>query len=142
MPIDPNNPRYQLGNESMDATHREFIELVNRLQGTDKAGFMELFAALVEHTHAHFTAENESMEEYGFPAIAEHRSEHQRVLGELDRLAEKVRQGKTQLARAWVRDGLPDWFALHATSMDSALAAHLNAKGFQRETPVPFASSM
>lgn len=138
MLINPEDPRYHLGEERMDATHREFIDFVNRLDQADKTGFMELFPLLVEHTRAHFDAENESMRQSAFPAIAEHQAEHQRVLGELDRFAEKVRQGSIQFARAWVRDRLPDWFNLHAATMDSALAAHLKAREFQREKPVSF----
>ena len=66
------------------------------------------------------------MESSGFPAIAEHRSEHARVLRDLEILGTQLAKGRVKLARAYVREQLPDWFALHAETMDSALAAHLN----------------
>jgi hemerythrin len=61
----------------------------------------------------------------GFPAISEHASDHQRVLGELARFEKRVVAGSTAMARAYIREQLPHWFDLHIKTMDSALAAHL-----------------
>jgi hemerythrin-like metal-binding protein len=116
----------------MDETHREFAEIVNRMARADKAGFIELFPVLVAHTQAHFVSENALMKASGFPAIREHMDEHQRVLGELRRMAAKTADGSTLLARAYVAEQLPAWFSVHAVTMDSALAGHLK----QRAAPV------
>ena len=115
----------QMGDPTMDRTHGEFVDLLNRLNSADKSTFMALFAELLEHTENHFAAENSRMQESGFPAIREHRDEHQRVLGEMTHFAHKVATGSWQLGRAYVRDSLPAWFRLHLLTMDSALAAHL-----------------
>lgn len=117
--------RLRLGREQMDNTHREFVDLVNRLGQADKAEFATLYRALIEHTRAHFDAEQVLMEGSRFPATGEHRSEHQRVLGEMTRFGEKVAAGSTAMARAYVRETLPQWFELHTLTMDSALAVHL-----------------
>lgn len=61
----------------------------------------------------------------GFAALAEHRDEHRRVLGEMRSLLLRAGAGRLALARGYVCDRLPGWFALHAATMDSALAAHL-----------------
>jgi len=118
--------RFVLSVAAMDATHREFVDLVNRLGTCDRDRFVEFFPTLVSHTRAHFAAEEGMMETSGFPAIAEHRSEHARVLGDLEHLGTQLAKGRFQLARAYVSEQLPDWFALHAETMDSALAAHLS----------------
>ena len=60
-----------------------------------------------------------------FPALHEHRDEHARVRGEMQHFATMIERGSTIMARSWVRERLPDWFDLHARTMDSALAAHL-----------------
>jgi hemerythrin-like metal-binding protein len=125
IPISELENRYLLGVESMDITHRAFVNLVNALGACDRSRFVELFPELVVHTRAHFAAEEEMMERSEFPATSEHRSEHARVLGEMERFAAGLRDGRTQLARAYVIDALPRWFYLHAETMDSALAAHL-----------------
>jgi hemerythrin len=65
------------------------------------------------------------MEESGFAAISEHISDHQRVLGELTRFGKRIAAGSTAMARAYIREQLPQWFEIHLQTMDSALAAHL-----------------
>ena len=121
--------RYLLGISTMDDTHREFVDLVNRLGVATKAEFIQLFAELFTHTQTHFEQENRLMEVSGFPAIREHTDEHQRILGELNRFSEKVSTGSIMMGKAYVTQQLPQWFDLHAKTMDSALAAHLKSSG-------------
>lgn len=113
----------------MDATHREFADLVNQLAITKGTGFDGLFLQLLEHTRAHFEHEEAWMRSSGFPATAEHHADHQRVLGDMTRFARQVERGLIPMARAYVRE-LPRWFALHTVTMDSALAAHLKSIGY------------
>jgi hemerythrin-like metal-binding protein len=120
--------RYLLGISSMDDTHREFVDLVNRLGMAPKAEFIQLFGELFTHTQSHFEQENRLMRESGFPAIREHTDEHQRILGELNRFSQKVATGSIMMGKAYVTQQLPQWFDLHAKTMDSALAAHLKSK--------------
>jgi hypothetical protein len=40
---------YVLGIDSMDQTHREFVDLVNQLAASDEAAFIPLLRQLVEH---------------------------------------------------------------------------------------------
>ena len=114
---------FTLGVDEMDGTHAEFISLLNQLNEIPNSGFAALFACLLEHTEAHFDSENARMLLCQFPAINEHNSEHQRVLGELSRKKKQVDKGLISFGRAYVRE-LPGWFRLHAATMDSALAAH------------------
>ncbi len=125
--IQPDDNRYQLDVEQMDTTHQEFISLVNRLNLADKALFQNLFAELVEHTKLHFDSENQLMQETGFSATSEHKAEHLRILGELSRFAQMVQKGSITIAKSYVREMLPNWFNLHAATMDSALAAHIKS---------------
>ena len=48
---------------------------------------------VLEHTRAHFDAEDRLMAEHGFPATSEHQNEHQRVLGEMTRFRNSVHKG-------------------------------------------------
>lgn len=129
MLLDAQATKYRLGIVKMDETHQEFIHMVNQLEAADKATFATLFLKLLEHTRAHFGQEEEWMLEFDFPALREHTSEHQRVLGEMTRFAERVKAGSLQMARAYVREQLPSWFELHAATMDSALAGHMKFRG-------------
>lgn len=125
MPLIPWPENYLLGNRGMDATHAEFAALINRLAVADGREFQTLFLELLDHTGAHFGAEEALMDESGFPASAEHRAEHWRVLGDLRAIGQRVVQGRITMARSYIIDQIPHWFAAHAATMDSALAAHL-----------------
>lgn len=118
-----------LGREDMDETHREMVDLINLVAEADKATFAQKFAQLVEHTHQHFAHEAELMAKSGDPALKEHDHQHAKLLGELAGLQRRVERGQITFARAFVAERLPEWLQLHATSMDSMLAAHLKNTG-------------
>lgn len=117
--------RHCLGEAQMDATHQAFVTLAAGLAAADDDAFCTGFEALLTHTREHFASEDARMRATRFPAIGEHIGEHQRVLAELRAFARGVRARRLGLARAYVRESLPEWFALHLSTMDAALAAHL-----------------
>jgi hemerythrin-like metal-binding protein len=117
--------RHTLGNDQMDATHREFIAQVAALIAAGNAEFPALFQALVNHTREHFTAEGQLMRATHYRGLPEHEAEHHRVLGELQQLNRTLKRGHLPLVRAYVKEGLPEWFDTHLAMMDGALAMHL-----------------
>ncbi|MGR9115573.1 MAG: bacteriohemerythrin [Gammaproteobacteria bacterium] len=116
-----------IGYDPIDTDHDGFINLLNLLDTADNTDFPRLFAELLEHTQQHFERENQLMEHYSFPATAEHKGEHQRVLGEFKQFKSQIDKGLIGFGRSFVRERLPQWFALHAATMDSALAAHIKS---------------
>lgn len=126
MPWD--DAKHALGLAEMDDTHREFVALVAAAVVAADAEFPARFAQLHAHTVRHFADEARLMEVCRFAARAEHEGEHQRILGQLDFLAQRIALGRPGMARAYV-EGLPSWFAVHLATMDSALAAALRTHG-------------
>ncbi len=125
------NSTLELGVERMDATHREFVELWNRLAEADADELMTALDALVAHTIDHFGQENRWMERVGFPGC--HRAEHDRVLEVLAEVQKHAARGDVFFVRRLVEE-LPRWFENHAGGMDAALAFHLQTIGFDFET--------
>ena len=119
----------QLDIPVIDTIHAEFVVLVNRLGNADPEEFATLFQELLAHTRAHFATEEELMRLTHFPGRREHLTEHGRVLGDMERFADRLAAGKTIFARAFVEDRVPDWFANHTRTLDSDLAQHLKAVG-------------
>jgi hemerythrin len=117
--------RHTLGMDAMDNTHREFIAQVAALIAVDNAEFPALFQALVIHTRDHFTAEGQLMRASKYKGLPEHESEHHRVLGELQQLNRTLKRGHLPLVRAYVKEGLMEWFDTHLAMMDAALVMHL-----------------
>jgi hemerythrin-like metal-binding protein len=129
MPLIDVDGYLQLGIPDMDIVHAEFAALVNRVAAAQGKEFTDLFSQLLAHTRAHFAAEEELMRRTEFPGRQEHVAEHGRVLGEMERFADRLAAGKTIFARAYIEDRIPDWFALHTQTLDYALATYLRAKG-------------
>jgi hemerythrin-like metal-binding protein len=117
--------RHTIGMAEFDDTHREFIALVAALNAASSAEFPALFQALVAHTREHFIAEGKLMRESKYRGLPEHEGEHHRVLGEMQQLNRSLKRGHLPLVRAYVKEGLMDWFDTHVAMMDAALAMHL-----------------
>ncbi|MCB1956636.1 MAG: hemerythrin family protein [Rhodocyclaceae bacterium] len=118
--------RHGLGIPEMDQTHQEFLALVRALEDCPSGRFAERLEALVQHTEKHFSAEEEAMRRSRCPSLAEHAEEHARLLADLRRFSRSVQKGRPAMARAFLDNGLSDWFANHLATMDAALAAHLH----------------
>jgi hemerythrin-like metal-binding protein len=129
VPLIADSDCIQLDIPVIDTTHAEFVVLINRLGNADPEEFATLFQELLAHTRAHFAMEEELMRLTHFPGRREHLTEHGRVLGDMERFAERLAAGKTIFARAFVEDRVPDWFANHTRTLDSDLAQHLKAVG-------------
>ena len=114
-----------LNYDLIDNDHGEFITLLNQLDSASNADFPALFQQLYEHTEQHFNRENQLMKQVAFPAETEHKGEHQRVLGEFKQFKTRVDKGLITFGRSFVKERLPQWFQLHALTMDKALVAFI-----------------
>ncbi len=113
------------GNNQLDGDHAKFIQALNQLDKAEDPEFARLFRLLHEHVIAHFELENQLMAQCGFPAESEHKGGHQRVLSEFKQFQSRVDKGLIAFGRAFVRERLPGWFAVHVATMDSVLASYL-----------------
>jgi hemerythrin-like metal-binding protein len=123
---------YALGIEQMDATHREFIVLLNAVVDAADEQVLETLDAFIAHTVEHFAQEDGWMEETKFPPLHCHAAEHANVLGIMREVRGMVADGKTEIGRVLAREMAP-WFDIHASSMDAALASWLRGKAFEPE---------
>ena len=108
----------------IDAIHEELAVLAEKAAIASDSVFPQLFTMLLEHTAAHFAHEEQLMQESGFLHAAEHLAEHKQMLREMQQFGKRA----LPFARAYVRQRLPERFALHITRMDSLLAAFLRSQ--------------
>jgi len=119
----PWTDRFLLGYGPMDATHREFVDLVAALLSAPEADLPRHLDAFADHAQRHFDEERGWMESTAFPATQCHIDEHDAVLKSVHEvralLAADTRHADTcrALAQELVR-----WFPGHADYMDAALA--------------------
>ena len=132
VPVLPwNDEALSVGINSMDNTHKEFIELLNQCASATTEAFPALFNDLLQHTQQHFQNENRIMEESGFPPTIIHQGEHTRILAELEPLSIQAKPGDISPAQRYISEYIPGWFCNHAATMDSALAWHLKSQGME-----------
>lgn len=131
----------QVALASMNATHREELDLVNQLgalleQGmagtVDAPAITAKVGEWVEHTRDHFARENRLMQAHGFPPYPMHSGEHERVLQELEGLQRQWldTQAVEPLAKFLFLDW-PGWFDQHVNSMDRVTAQFLSRLGIE-----------
>lgn len=72
---------FSVGNEDVDAQHRQLLAMVNRILTYPAAGdagetISELLNAMTRYAAEHFSLEEQLMRERGYPGLEAHRAEH------------------------------------------------------------------
>jgi hemerythrin-like metal-binding protein len=119
-------PGIELGHAQIDALHVEFDACVVALAHAPVGQLNGALLGLREHLLHHFGAEERWMRESGFPAIDCHKREHDKVLEVLSAVEQRFAGGDAEVVQRLAAE-LPNWFAIHAATMDAALAAWLGA---------------
>lgn len=122
-----------LGQPEMDATHREFVELLNRLGDAGEGNLLSRLDAFIAHTEAHFGQEEAWMEAMQFPALGCHRAEHDGVLEIMREVRKRIAGGEPHYGQVLAK-AVAEWFPLHAQSMDTVLALYIQQTGFEAST--------
>lgn len=111
----------ELGEPTMDATHREYAELLNRLEHAADDHFLGHLDAFIAHTERHFADENEKMVATKLPPAGCHLHEHEQVLLIMKDVRGRVATGEVYLGRVLAGE-MGKWFENHAATMDRMLA--------------------
>ena len=137
-PVLPLSAIPEIAVASMNATHREEVELINQLGllleqavsgKVDETAITEKLNEWVEHTRQHFESENRLMEEFAFPALPIHRNEHERVLSLIESLQKKwIETRNPEPLAEFIFTQWPQWFNMHVNSMDMVTAQFINMR--------------
>lgn len=120
---------FLLGEAATDDTHREFVDLLNRVgaaSDNDLPGALDDFIA---HTEAHFGQEDRWMQTIAFPPLHCHQGEHANVLEVVREVRKRVTDGQPHLG-AVLAKAIAEWFPQHAATMDAMLAAYMKQTGY------------
>ena len=119
-----------LGQAAMDGTHREFVELLNRLGEAREDELLARLDEFIAHSEAHFGQEEAWMEAMQFPPLACHRTEHAGVLEIMREVRKRIAGGEPHYGPVLAK-AIAEWFPLHAQSMDAVLALTIQQTGFE-----------
>lgn len=120
---------------AMDDTHREFVDLLARVEAAPDEGLLAHWRSLIEHTDAHFSREDQWMQDTRFSSSNCHSVQHKVVLQVMREGLTRGQAGELDLVRRMAQE-LATWFPQHAQSMDAALALHLRRAGYDPATGV------
>ena len=117
-----------LGHPAIDTLHHEMTLRLETAIATSDSKLIIALTQLQLHSEHHFASEESLMTEQRFAGYNEHRHEHQQILAEFNSMINAVARGRYRLARAWLRERLPEWFRLHVANLDSLLVAFLKQR--------------
>ena len=110
----------ELGVGEMDDAHRALLEMINALLDGSDSDILQGMEPLVDMLERDFREEETQMEQVEYACVRIHREQHARVLASLHRIpSDDVAAARAALIL------LPQWFSLHLSTFDSALAAAL-----------------
>jgi hemerythrin-like metal-binding protein len=115
-----------LNHPSIDTLHEEMTILLEAAVSVPDSELTDALTCLQRHCEHHFTLEESLMTDHRFSGYNEHRHEHQQLLTELNGMVNAVERGRHRLARAWLRERLPEWFRLHVANLDGLLVSFLS----------------
>ena len=113
-----------------DDEHRHLIRLVNRLNQAivDNRPATECRARIdeiIQHTMAHFAAEQKLMDTYDYPGRKIHVGEHDYLIQEVERITADFHQGSELLMLQTIKD----WLLGHVQTADRELGRYLDERG-------------
>jgi hemerythrin-like metal-binding protein len=129
------SPALALDLPEMDATHREFVDLLAAVEDAADEGKLAAWSALIAHTDEHFGREDRWMRDTSFSTTNCHSTQHLVVLQVMREGETRARAGNVDLIRQLVHE-LGLWFPQHAQGMDASLALHLRGVGYDVATGI------
>ena len=120
---------FVLNESTMDDTHREFVDLLNRVAASSAEDLLASLDEFIAHTEEHFGQEERWMREIAFPPLHCHQGEHANVLEVIREVRKRAADGQAQLGST-LAAAIAEWFPQHATSMDAMLAEFMKRAGY------------
>jgi hemerythrin-like metal-binding protein len=113
----------------IDDTHKEFVDLLNRMHEAPDDELLDILDQFIAHSEAHFGQEQRWMEELEFPPLSCHVREHEGVMEIVREVRRRAAAGDMGYGKI-LAQGVAEWFANHATSMDLVLARYIKERGY------------
>lgn len=122
----------ELGEELMDGEHAAQLRYMDAFEkalraGESKVDMVICLDRLVEFTNLHFISEQILMQEHGYPAIAKHAEEHERLLEQVRKMQAMFNQGDQSLTEQELAM-LRDWLIHHIGTTDKTFVQWLNSQ--------------
>lgn len=113
---------YSVGVKRFDDDHKEIIKIISRINDTlyqfkTLEHMPDIFGELKDYAERHFKAEEELMEEHGFPGYEDHKREHEEFDRKIEKLEEEVNT-TPRLTTFDLASFLYEWLEDHVLNVD------------------------
>jgi hemerythrin len=129
------------GVPELDQLHRNLFAALDRLASATDEDFCAGYDDFVSQLEHAFRMEEEWMDDIDFPVFKVHQEQHARVLGGLHATHGRIEEGDVKLGREVVEKLLPQWFALHISTMDEALALAMQVAQAEAVLPAAYGNT-
>ena len=125
--------KYSVGVKALDSQHTVLFGLLNDLHDAMMKGQAQslsgpLLRKLVEYTHTHFAAEEQSLAATKYPGLADHRIKHRELIQQVTEYADRFDRGEVTL-NIQLMNFLRDWLSTHIQKVDHDYGPWLNEHG-------------
>lgn len=126
---------YSTGIKQFDEHHKKLIGLVNELFDSLKACkgqevVSRIMLEMADYTQYHFAAEEQQLTLHKYPALAEHKKEHEAFIAKVNELIQQHNTGKANISLT-AFTFLREWLTRHIQGTDQKYGPYLNAKGIK-----------
>jgi hemerythrin len=130
------------GATNLDKLHRELFQAMSDTASASDENFGDYFSALVKKAERAFLTEEQWLEQMDCEMLKAHREQHADVLHALHNIHPKILEKDFDLGRKVVRELLPQWYLVHVSTMDAALAIAMQANQFKESDLPPTTSDI
>ena len=118
----------------LDDDHKKLIGIINQLHfgitaGHDKLILEAVLNELVDYIKFHFAREEAMLIKAGYVATAAHMADHEKFIGKISSVQERVKTSPVALLDLELMDFLRDWLFSHIRVSDKLYGPRLNAFG-------------
>jgi hemerythrin len=126
---------YSVRVPSIDTQHQELFAMINELHQamtTGKGSLLvpEIVKRLAAYTQWHFADEEAKMKLAKYPDFAGHKTEHEKLSGEVAKLVKDMSNG-SQVVTMQLMEFLRDWLKAHIVQCDRRYSMYLQAAGIR-----------
>ncbi|MCL2138657.1 MAG: bacteriohemerythrin [Treponema sp.] len=125
------NDSYLIGNEQIDAQHKELIKLINEFySGVQMGGimakvfFIKMIQGALQYIKIHFSTEEEIMQKIEYPHYLEHKKLHENFIKKINQQVQAF-EAEDQPDPANFVKFLMDWVLQHIAQMDKKYVPYL-----------------
>ena len=126
-------PSYSVNIAELDRQHQRLFRTLAELEHALRTGradsiIGEVVEKVIEYTISHFAAEEELMQQHGFPGLAAHRNDHRMLTQKLAKFNLSNMAGRPDIPSAFL-NFLQAWWRDHILTTDKEYSEFLNARG-------------